>query len=173
MKAAKVLRRSEDRQAQHFDKALKFFNSKNYKKALGLLKQVAGGPHPSLRHRARVYIEICRQRIRPHKVRLKTADEYYNYGIQLVNERRLEEAESNLRRALKLKPTGAHIHFAAAVLGALAGDVEKACKSLKKAIDLDPRNRVLALNDADLSAILSEPSIAELLHGHRTSGRSA
>ena len=165
LKAAQAQRESEDRQAQIYGKAVKYFNSKKYQRALKLLKQVAAGPHPSLRHRAGVYVEICRQRIRPSKVKLKTADEYYNYGVQLVNERRLDEAESQFRHALRMQPKGAHIHLAAAVLGALAGDIEKTYKSLKKAIDLDPRSRVLALNDADLSPVLSEPSIAKLLHG--------
>ena len=165
LKAAQAQRESEDRQAQLFGKAVKYFNSKKYRQARKWFEEVAAGPHPSLRHRAGVYVEICRQRIRPSKVKLKTADEYYNYGIQLVNERRLDEAESQFRRALRMQPKGAHIHLAAAVLGALAGDIEKTYKSLKKAIDLDPRSRVLALNDADLSPVLSEPSIAELLHG--------
>ena len=165
LKAAQARRESEHRQAQLFGKAVKHFNSKKYRQALKLLERVAAGPHPSLRHRAGVYVEICRQRIRPSKVKLKTADEYYNYGIQLVNERRLDEAESQFRRALRMQPKGAHIHLAAAVLWALVGDIEKTYKSLKKAIALDPRSRVLALNDADLSPVLREPSIAELLHG--------
>ena len=166
LKAAQALRESEGRQAKIYGKGVKSFNSKRYPQALKLFEEVAAGPHPSLRHRAGVYVEICRQRLRPRKVKFKTADEYYNYGIQLVNERRLDEAESQFRHALKMQPKAAHVHLASAVLGALSGNIEKTYKSLKKAIDLDPRSRVLALNDADLSSVLNEPAIAELLHGN-------
>ena len=172
LKAAQALRESEGRQTQLYGKAVKLFNSKKYSQALKRFEGVAEGPHPSLRHRAGVYVEICRQRLRPSKVRLKTADEHYNYGIQLVNERRLDEAESQFRHALKMQPKAAHVHLASAVLGALSGDIQKTYRSLKKAIDLDPRSRVLALNDADLSPVLNEPSIAALLHGNGASGKS-
>ena len=172
LKAAQALRESEDRQAQLYGKAVKLFNSKKYSQALKRFEGVAEGPHPSLRHRAGVYVEICRQRLRPSKVRLKTADEHYNYGIQLVNERRLDEAEYQFRHALRMQPKAAHVHLASAVLWALSGDIEKTYQSLKKAIDLDPRSRVLALSDADLSPVLNEPSIAALLHGNGASGKS-
>ena len=172
LKAARAQRESEDRQALLFGKAVKLFNSKKHPQALKLFEEVAGGPHPSLRHRAGVYVEICRQRLRPSKVKLKTADEYYNYGIQLVNERRLDEAESQFRNALKMQPRAAHVHLAAAILGALSGDIEKTYNSLKKAIALDPRSRILALNDADLSSVVDEPAIAKLLQGNGASGES-
>ena len=98
-------------------------------------------------------------------MRLKTADEFYNYGIQLVNERRLDEAQQSLKRALKLQPKAGHIHLATAVLKALQADPAAAYQSLKKAIELDGRNRVLARNDPDLAGVASDPAIAGLLHG--------
>ena len=153
------------RQADFYEKASRAFNARRFQSALTLFEKAAAGPDLTFSNRARVYVAICRRQTKPRKVKLKTADEFYNYGIQLVNAHQFDEAGRSLTRALKLQPRGAHIHFAVAVLGALTQDATAACKSLKRAIELDPRNRVLALNDADLATVVKEPAIARLLHG--------
>ena len=112
-----------------------------------------------------MHVAICRRQVKPTKVNLKTADEFYHYGIRLINERRFEEAEKSFQQALKKQPRGGHIHFALAVLSALKRDAAGAYKNLKRAIELDPRNRVLALNDTDLATVVHDPAIAQLLHG--------
>ena len=165
IKSARLLRESEERQAAQYSEAVKQFNARKFGRALARFEKAAGGPNPSLRHRAGVYARICRGRARSSNVRLKTADEFYNYGIQLVNERRLDEAQQSLKRALKLQPKAGHIHLATAVLKALQADPAAAYQSLKKAIELDGRNRVLARNDPDLAGVASDPAIAGLLHG--------
>ena len=143
---------------------MKNFSSRRFDRALALFNEVAEGPHATLRHRARVHIKICRQQKESSKVQLKTAEEYYNFGIKFINERRLDDAERHLKQALRLDPKASHVHFARAVLGALRGDNESSYQSLKRAIELDPRNRYLALNDSDLAAVVGHPSISALLH---------
>jgi len=160
MKKAKELQLAEERQAMQYGKAMRHFNSRHFDRALELFKEIIEGPHPTLRHRARVHAKICRQQKQEGKVQLNTAEEYYNYGIKLMNERSLEEAERYLKQALKLDPKAGHVHFARAVLG----DNERSYESLKRAIELDPRHRYMALNDADLAGVLNDPSIATLLH---------
>ena len=167
LRIAKELRKAQEQQSAQYDKAIRAFNSRRFQSALTLFEKVAEGPDSTFGDRARVHIEICRRQTQSRKVKFKTADEYYNYGIRLINERRLDEASRSIAQALKMQPKGAHIHFAAAVLGALSQDIERTAKSLKKAIDLDPRNRVLALNDSDLASVADDPAIAQLLHGDR------
>jgi tetratricopeptide (TPR) repeat protein len=162
MKKAKELQLAEERQAMQYGKAMRHFNSRHFDRALELFKEIIEGPHPTLRHRARVHAKICRQQKQEGKVQLDTAEEYYNYGIKLMNERSLEEAERYLKQALKLDPKAGHVHFARAVLGALSGDHERSYESLKRAIELEPRHRYMALNDADLARVLNDPSIATL-----------
>lgn len=109
-------------------------------------------------------MRICEQRTSAGRVRLRGAEEHYNYGVQLVNDRRLDEAEQHLSKALKLsKRDSAHIHYALAALYALRDDAEAAYENLKKAIEKDPRNRVLARSDSDLAAVAEDPRIAGLL----------
>jgi len=165
LRIAKERREAQDRQSEYYDKAIKAFHGRKFQRALGWFEKVEAGPDITLRDRARVHVEICRRQTETRKVKLKTADELYNYGIQLINERRFQEAGQNIAQALKVQPRAAHIHFAAAVVAALTRDTEAAYKSLKKAIELDPRNRVLALNDSDLASVTGDPAIAQLLHG--------
>ncbi len=164
LKKARELKLAEEKQAEQYGKAVKFFNARRFDQALALFSEVSEGPHPALRDRARVHTKICHQQQQTYKVQLKTAEEFYNYGIKLMNERSLDEADRHLKQALKLEPKAAHIHFARAILGALRGDRERSYESLKRAVELDPRNRYLARNDADLAAVLNDPSIAALLH---------
>jgi hypothetical protein len=163
LKKAREIKQAEEKQAEQYGKAVKLFNSRRFDQALALFKEVSDGPHPTLRHRAQVHAKICQQQ-EANKVLLKTAEEFYNYGIKLMNERSLDEADRHLKSALKLEPKAGHIHFARAVLGALRGDRERSYESLKKAVELDPHNRYLARNDADLAGVRNDPAIAALLH---------
>lgn len=162
--AAKAERQLELRQSEYYEKAVEYFNTRKFSRALPLLEKAAEGPNTTLRHRAHVYADICRRQSSNEKVELKTAEDHYNYAVKLMNDRRLEEAEQHLQRALRLAPKAGYVHYANAVLSALQGNAESAFGNLKRAIEIDPQNRVLALNDADLGSVLSHPSIAQLLH---------
>lgn len=162
--AAKAERQLELRQSEYYEKAVEYFNTRKFSRALPLLEKAAEGPNATLRHRAHVYADICSRQISNEKVELKTADDHYNYGVKLMNDRRLAEAEQHLQRALRLAPKAGHVLYANAVLSALQGNAESAFGNLKRAIEIDPLNRVLALNDADLGSVLGHPPIAQLLH---------
>ncbi|MEX2300310.1 MAG: hypothetical protein WD733_05205 [Bryobacterales bacterium] len=158
------MKQLELRQAEYYDKAVTLFNTKKFARALSLLEKTLEGPDATLRHRAQVYTEICRRQISNQKVQLKTAEDYYNYAVKLMNDRRLEEAQRHLQRALQIAPKAGYVHYANAVLSALLGDADSAFGNLKRAIEIDPLNRVLALNDADLASVASHPRIAHLLN---------
>ena len=131
--------------------------------ALPWFQKIVEGPNSSLRHRAEVHAQICRRQIESNKVKLTTVDDYYNYGIKLVNDGQLDEAERHFRKALKMAPKSDHLHYACAVARALSGDAEGASVNLKRAIELNARNRRLARGDSDFSKILRHPLITELL----------
>ena len=52
-------------------------------------------------------------------------------------------------------------HLAASI-HAVRGDIDKAAKFLELAIQLNPRNRVLAFHDPDFEALREEPEHADL-----------
>jgi tetratricopeptide (TPR) repeat protein len=161
--AAKVERQLGLRQAEHYEKAVAMFNARKYSRAHTLLEKAVEGPDLTIRHRAQVYAEICRRQIGHEKLQLKTAEDHYNYAVKLMNDRRFDDARQHLQRALQMAPKAGYVHYANAVLSALQGDAESAFGNLKKAIEIDPLNRVLALNDADLAAVASHPPIVHLL----------
>jgi tetratricopeptide (TPR) repeat protein len=166
---ADSVRQAEERQTASYEKGMEYFNSRQFGKALPYLEKAADGPHSTLRQRARTYVQICQQHADSSKLDLKTPEDLYNYGVKLINDRRLDEAEQYLRKALRMAPKAGHIHYATAVLSALTRDVASTLQNLKRAIELDPRNRVQALNDVDLAGVAGDPLIAELLHAEGTS----
>lgn len=158
------MRQAQQRQITQYEKAVKYFHGRKFVRALSFFDQVGEGPNDALRNRARVYAQICRSRREGRKARLKTADDHYNYAVKLMNDRRLDEADQHLERALKLEASADHIHYARGVVRALKGDLAGAFECLKRAITLDSKNRYLALHDADLASAKSNPEIRELLH---------
>jgi tetratricopeptide (TPR) repeat protein len=106
---------------------------------------------------------MCELRIDQAAPALKTAEDHYNWGVALLNQRRLREAEAHLEEALRLAPQGDHIHYALALSRGLGGDILRASQYLRRAIELQPRNRGLARNDPDFAGLLHQPPIAALL----------
>jgi Flp pilus assembly protein TadD len=95
---------------------------------------------------------------------LSSSEDYYNYGVALLNTRKVEEARGHLEKAVVLAPDADHIHYALALAQALSGDLANAHEHLKRAIDLEPRNRILARQDADFAPILNLPAFDSLIH---------
>lgn len=150
-------RAAGEKQNKNYEKAAGYFNNRKFSQALQWFEKVIKGPDSALRHRAEVYIRICTERLKVTKIRLRTADDYYNYGVKLINDRELEEAERCLAKALKLSTDGDHIHYAAAAVRALRGDEDIALESLRRSIVLNDQNRLMARMDSDLSSLKNHP----------------
>ena len=147
-----------------FESAVKLFNDNQFAKARGAFERVAVAATPDLAQRAKVYLKICNQRLLRPAVNLKTADEHYNYAVQLANQGNLAEAEQFLTKALKLAPRCDYIHYALASTSALQDHAEDALAHLADAINLNGRNRYLAQNDPDFASLGEDPRFTELLY---------
>lgn len=157
-------RAAEARQAEQFAAAAEVFQAGKYGTARRILEKVEAGPSASLRHRARIYLEICRQKKAARKrVELKSPEDYYHFAVQLVNEGELAKAQRILSRGIALGGDTAHLHYLMAVAKTLAGHPAKAYKPLKAAIELDPAIRILARRDPDLRAAAKQERFAKLL----------
>ena len=91
-------------------------------------------------------------------------DACYNYGVALINQRNLTEARATLQRGLELAPGADHIHYALALACALGGDPAGAVESLRRAIELEPRNRTIARQDTDFGSVVRHPAFESLLY---------
>ena len=147
-----------------FEAAVKLLNENHFAKARGTFEKLAGTATPDLAQRARMYLNICNQRIARPAVHLKSAEDHYNYGVQLSNQGLLDEAEEYLKKALKLAPHLDYIHYALASTSALRENAEQAMEHLEHAIGLNARNRYLAQNDPDFSSLSEDPRFTELLY---------
>jgi len=155
------------KQMAAFEAAMKLFHARKLKEARDLFQQAAAGPERDVAQRASLHIAMCDRRLQQASVSLNSAEEYYNYGIAMINARNLGEARTHLEKGLQLDPGADHIHYALAVAQALLGDLQHAHDSLKRAIELDPRNRLTARQDSDLAPLANQPIFSALLFPER------
>jgi tetratricopeptide (TPR) repeat protein len=147
-----------------FEAAMKQFHERHLAQARDLFERAAAGPERDVANRARLHMAMCDRRLQQEPVKLQSAEDYYNYGVALINTRKLSEARQNLEQALAMTPHADHVHYALALAQALGGDLENARGHLARAIELEPRNRLIARQDADFSAVARHPMFDALLY---------
>jgi len=152
-----------------FEAAMKLFHARQLKDARELFVLAARGPERDVANRAQLHIAMCDRRLQHTAVNLGSAEDYYNYGVALINARRLAEARAHLEKALESSPAADHIHYALALAQALEGDVANAHQNLKRAIELEPRNRLIARQDADFAPLTSQPPFDALIYPEKKS----
>jgi tetratricopeptide (TPR) repeat protein len=151
------------KQLAAFEGAMKLFHARKLKEAREQFVLAAEGPERDVAQRARVHIAMCDRRLQQGAVHLQSAEDYYNYGIALINTRNIAEARQHLEKALQMAPGADHVHYALALAQALGGDLAGAHDNLKRAIDLEPRNRIIARQDADFAPLANQPPFDSLL----------
>jgi tetratricopeptide (TPR) repeat protein len=151
-------------QLASFEAGSKLFHARKFREARERFLQAAEGPERDVAHRARLHAEMCSQRLEQPEVQCQTAEDHYNYGVALLNTRKVQEACAYLERALQLAPDSDHIHYALAVAHGLSGDASRSHLHLKRAIELEPKNRLMARQDADLGNVAAQPQFQALLY---------
>ncbi len=160
---------SAARQSQLFDEAVSLFLAGKFEEALRRFELAARGPVVEMAHAARQRANMCLQRL-AHSAEpaLSSAEDHYNYAVVLLNARRWEQAEAHLEKALEQNPEGAHIYYALAVCRCWRGDVDGAAELLRRAIEIEPQNAIVARNDPDLAHFIQQPALAAILRSDRT-----
>jgi tetratricopeptide (TPR) repeat protein len=152
------------KQLAAFEAAMRLFHARKLREARDLFAQALAGPERDVAQRARLHIAMCDRRLEQIPVALGTAEDYYNYGIALFNARNVMAAVEHLEIALRLAPGSDHVHYALGLAQALAGDLNGAYGNLKRAIELEPRNRIVARQDADIAHLAGQPPFEALLY---------
>lgn len=159
----------EREQTDGFDRASRLFHAGKFAAARPLFELAAKGPLRAMAYSARAYAIMCARRIAASEPPLSTSDEHYDYAIALINVRRLALAERHLLEALNRSPRADHIHYALALCRGLAGDLAGSYQHLRRAIEIQPKNRAVAISDPDFADIGKLSPLAELLYpGERT-----
>jgi len=153
-------------QLKIYEEAVSLFSQSKLPEAMQRFLDAAKGPAPHIADKARSYAQVCERRTASFDLNLHTAEDHFNYGVERLNARDVDRAKDHLGRALKLQPDADHVLYTMALCCGLAGDSNAACENLKRAIDLEPRNRILARQDPEFSALASQlPALRALLAG--------
>ena len=158
---------SSEKQLGSFEAAMKLFHTRDLKQARELFWQAAKGPERDVANRAQLHAAMCDRRLEQAAPNLHSAEDYYTYGVAQLNARNVAEARAHLERALQLAPGADHIYYALALAQALGGDFASAHENMKRAIELEPRNRIMARQDADFAPLANQPPFDVLLYPER------
>jgi tetratricopeptide (TPR) repeat protein len=152
---------------ESFEEGVRLFHARRFQQARERFLQAMRGPDRAVSHRAGLHARICEQRLESAGPVLNTPEEHYNYAITLMNSRDLATAQKHLRTALDADSTADHVLYALAACQSLGGDLQAAYENLKRAIDLQSRNRLAARQDPDFAAMAGHPAFARLLYPDR------
>jgi tetratricopeptide (TPR) repeat protein len=151
-------------QLKAYEHAVQLFAQRKFADARAVFLDVAKGPAPNIADKARSYAQICDRRTNNVEIKLSTAEDHFNYGVERLNARDVDLARHHLGRALSMQPDADHVLYTMALCCGFAGDGLGACENLKRAIDLEPKNRILARQDPEFTALASQfPNLRALL----------
>jgi len=117
--------------------------------------------------RARTYLAVAEARLRTELALPRDADSLYDRGVIELNRGEYVAAQELFERALRREPEAAHIHYGLAATRARLGAIDTALKSLRRALDLQPKLRIRAQHDHDLNPLRSDPEFEQLVFASR------
>ncbi len=106
-----------------------------------------------LHERVRVYLNVCRRQAAPPDRTPRTPSERVYAATLAINAGAYDDGLAQLRQALDAEPENDHVHYMLGVVHALRQDFASSLAHLQRAVELNPENRFLALQDADLSGL--------------------
>ena len=166
--AAEAARAALEVQQKKWEEAVKLFTLRKFAEAKVRFVEVAAGPRAEVADKARAYGQMCERRLGPQRPQLKTAEEYFTYGVDRLNARDLDEARMHLEKALTMAPAGDHILYALALCSGFAGDGAAAADNLRRAIEIAPGNRIHARQDLEFQSLAAQfPGLRSVM-GHES-----
>lgn len=161
---AAISMNNSQKQLQAWEHAVRLFTQKRYEEACEVFRQVAAGPAAHIADKARSYLQICERKTARPELDPRTVEDHFNHGVERLNAGDTMQARLHFGHALALQPDADHILYTLALCCGISGDGTGACENLKRAIHLDPRNRILARQDPEFSPLFAQfPALRALL----------
>ena len=154
-----------DKAIKDYEEALKLFWKKDYAKAAHLFEAIIRD-YPTEREvgdRSRMHLSVCRQQTASSAPKPKTPEDLYLHGVIASNEGRLEEAADLFDNMIRTDPGSDKGYYALATVCSLRNDSAGAITRLSRAIALNAKCRVQALNDTDFDSLREDPEFMALL----------
>jgi tetratricopeptide (TPR) repeat protein len=150
-----------------FEQAVKVFNRRQFEDAKGMFETVQLKYPGDLEivARAQMYIQVCKQKLvqETKSAAPRNAEELYDHGVFALNVGDCTQARSFFEKALRLHPDAPHLLYSLAATHAQTGAHEEALNYLKRSIQIQPRFRAQAYNDADFSGLRDNRQFLELI----------
>lgn len=155
MKEEKARKDSYERALAAYGDAVKEFHKGKFDRAQELLKTFIEkfDAEKELVDRAKMYLQITKERGKKETVSLKTADDYFYYGVFKLNQGAYEEALGLFGKALEMKQDEGKFYYMMADAYMLQGKTDEALEHLKKAFQKDKVFKILAQNETDFSPL--------------------
>jgi Tfp pilus assembly protein PilF len=119
-----------------------------------------------LHERVRLYLNVCHRQVAPPDRTPQTTQERVYAATLALNAGAYENGLVHLRLALQAEPSNDHVHYMLGVLHALRRDFASSLSHLQRAVELNPENRFLAHQDADLAGLReADPSFRTIIDG--------
>lgn len=157
---------------QLFDRGVELFNRKKFEKARAVFADIMEGfaDEQDFHDRARLYLNLIERQMHPSEPRARGYEDFYNRAIYCLNIAEYDKALGFLKKASEKKPNDPSITYFMALVFAGKNDAPSCLPLLKKAIELDAENRVLARNETEFQSLAENPEIRELLFPRRPGG---
>ena len=137
-----------------YEKGLRALQRKHYEQAAAAFAQVLEVPEErELHERARLYLNVCERESGPKPKSPRTVNDRILAATLALNQGDVAQALSLLRSAATSQPAQDHVQYMLALAHAIQGDAEAAGAHLKKAIALNPDNRVQARQERDFDTV--------------------
>jgi len=160
----KELSRHTENAKKDFDRGMAALQKRKFDEAernfLDLIQKYAG--EKELVDRARVYLAVCERQKKAAGPALVEPEDLYYAALLEKNRGNVSEAIEHLKHAAR-KNGGGRVDFLLACCYAQNGDTGTALEHLRRAIEEDQRNRILARHDRDFDAVRDSPEFQDLL----------
>lgn len=166
---------SHDLAVESFERGFQALQQRQFGRAAELLKRVVRDfpDEKEMQERARVYLSICERQAAGLDRRPRSFEERLNAATVAVNRGAFDEGLALLRKLEGENPESDHVQYLLSVTNTAVGEVAKALSHLRRAIELNPENRLLSVQDADLEALRRDAGFAPLAQAPLPRRRSA
>jgi tetratricopeptide (TPR) repeat protein len=148
-----------------YERGLEALQRHAYPQATHLLESVLA-EYPEereLHERARLYLNICQRQAAQREAAPQTIDERLYAATLSINGGQYDQAIAHLRLVRDEDPDNDHAIYMLAVAHAQRDEHAEAVAHLERAIALNPENRALARNDADLEPLRDDDAFRAAL----------
>jgi tetratricopeptide (TPR) repeat protein len=148
-----------------YERGVGALQQRKYAEAAKLLQAVidAYPDEKELHERAQIYLNVCRRQAVPLDATPKTFEERVYAATLAINAGAYDDGLARLEALADETSDNDHVQFMLAVVRALRGEPDKAWPHLQRAIELNPENRFLARQDADLEVLRRDPQFRQMI----------